>query len=78
MWQKVKTKSKKVLRANSYVCRGYKGKPGMGGFLAPSSPLLNRVNDTAISTSFVLPVSEVHELNLNNSESIMLSFESSL
>ena len=41
---KVKTKSKRVLEANSSVCKGYRGKPvrrkGVGGFL-PS--ILNRI-----------------------------------
>ena len=29
--KRVKTKSQKVLGANSYVCRSYRGKTGMGG-----------------------------------------------
>ena len=35
----VKTKSQKVLGANSYVCRSYRGKTGRGTFLPnPASP----------------------------------------
>ena len=32
--ERVKTKSQKVLEANSYVCRNYRGKTGSGAFLA--------------------------------------------
>ena len=45
--KRVKTKSQKVLRANSYVCRSYRGKTGSGGgvlLASPPSPILNRVN----------------------------------
>ena len=35
-WKRVKTKSQKVLGANSYVCRSYKGKTGRGPFYPPS------------------------------------------
>ena len=38
----IKTKSQKVLGANSYVCRSYRGKTSMGGLFAPP-PILNRV-----------------------------------
>ena len=38
--KKVKTKSQKVLGANSYVCRSYTGKTGRGPFWRP---ILNRV-----------------------------------
>ena len=41
---KVKTRSQKFLRANSYVCRSYKGKTGRDVFALP--PILNRVKDT--------------------------------
>ena len=48
MWRKVKTKSQKVFRANSYICGSYKGETskgwagggGVGGLFAP---ILNRV-----------------------------------
>ena len=30
---KVKTKTQKVLRANSYLCRSFRGKTGRGAFL---------------------------------------------
>ena len=41
---RVKTKSqKKILEANSYVFRNYRGKTGRGDFLSPST-ILNRVN----------------------------------
>ena len=39
--KRLKTKSQKVLGANSYVCRGYRGKTGRGDFLGdlpPSTP----------------------------------------
>ena len=39
----VKTKSQKILAANSYVCRRYREKSSRGAFLALS--ILNRVND---------------------------------
>ena len=32
--KRVKTKSQKVLEANSYVCRSYRGKTGWGPFCA--------------------------------------------
>ena len=35
----VKTKTQKVLGANSYVCRSYRGKTGKGTFLPPPSIL---------------------------------------
>ena len=43
--KRVKTKSQKVLRANSYVCGNYRRKTGRGkgGFLPPP-PILNRIN----------------------------------
>ena len=43
--KKVKTKSQKVLGANSYVCESYRGKTGRGGgglFGPPSRIGLNR------------------------------------
>ena len=39
--KRFKTKSQKVLGANSYVCRIYRGKTGRGDFLP--CPILNRV-----------------------------------
>ena len=33
---KLKTKSQKVLGANSYVCKSYRGKTGRGDLFAPS------------------------------------------
>ena len=39
--ERFKTKSQKVLGANSHVCRSYRGRPGRGAFLPP--PILNRV-----------------------------------
>ena len=43
--KKVKTKSQKVLRANSYICISYRGKIGRGCLFAPPPPLpiFNRV-----------------------------------
>ena len=44
--KKVKTKSKKVLEANSSVCKIYRGKPlrrGGGGGGRMFAPILNRV-----------------------------------
>ena len=48
--KRVKTKSQRVLGANSYVCRSYRGKPGRGGLFAPP-PILNRVKITLIVKS---------------------------
>ena len=45
--KRVKTKSQKVLGANSYVCRSCWGKTGRGAFLPP--PIRNRVKVTAFS-----------------------------
>ena len=42
--KKVKTKSQKVLRANSYICISYRGKIGRGCLFAPPPlPIFNRV-----------------------------------
>ena len=50
--KRVKAKSQKVLGANSYVCRNYRGKTGRVAF-SPPSPILNRVkNDETITSSF--------------------------
>ena len=38
--KKVKARSQKILGANSYICRSYRGKSGTGAF----APMLNRVN----------------------------------
>ena len=38
----VKTKSQKVLEANSHVCRSYTGETGRGAFLV--NTILNMVN----------------------------------
>ena len=53
----VKTKSQKVLAANSYVCRTYKEKSGRGLFCHPlPSPLiLDRVKVQLIINNFGLP-----------------------
>ena len=40
--KKVKTKSQKVLRANSYICISYRGKIGRGCLFAPPLPIFNR------------------------------------
>ena len=77
MWQKVKTKSKNVLGLIPTLVEVTRENLVWGAFCPPPpSSILTRVNDTAISTSFVLPVSEgltvILELNLNDSESIML------
>ena len=47
MWQRVKTKSQKVFRGNSYVCRSYRVKTGRGTFCCPpppSTPPLTHLN----------------------------------
>ena len=36
--KRAKMKSQKVLRANSYVCRGYRGKTGRGGLFTSPPP----------------------------------------
>ena len=45
----VKTKSQKVLVANSYVCISYRGKTGRGAFLPPPPQILNRVKVITIA-----------------------------
>ena len=49
--KRVKTESHKVLAADSYVCRSYRGKTGKGFFCSPS-PILNRVSGWYILKSF--------------------------
>ena len=48
--ERVKTKSQKVLKAKSYVCRSYRGKTGRGFFLPlPPPVILNRVQATYVN-----------------------------
>ena len=50
---------RKVLGANSYVCRSYKGKTDRRGFLPPSSPthpILNGVNSYIFMVSIIFSV----------------------
>ena len=67
--KKVKTKSQKVLGANSYVCRTYRGKTGMGAFLPP---IQNRVKQDVILES--LSVSTLKILNFQAPISTVLFF----
>ena len=47
----IEAKSQKVLGANTYVCRSYRGKTGRVVFLASLPPILNRVNISIHSSS---------------------------
>ena len=48
--QSIKRVKTKVLGANSYVCRSYRGKTGRDAFLHPLPPILNRVKMEFIQT----------------------------
>ena len=58
----LKTKIQKVLGANSYVCRSYRGKTGRRGLFVPPlpSPILKRVNFVTMfhqySPTFTFPL----------------------
>ena len=65
--KKVTTKSQKVLGANSYICKSFKGKNWLrvGAFLAPL-PILNRVKGytSAIKRQFIKMCHLRHSLRI--------------
>ena len=55
--KRAKTKSQKVLKINSYVCRSYRGKTGREGLFG-FSPILNRVKQCIDGFLLTLNMSE--------------------
>ena len=55
--KKVKTKSQKILEANSYVCRSYKGKTGRMGVLYKRNKFINFLSPTWLAGNFEIILS---------------------
>ena len=62
----IATESQKVLGANSYVCRSYRGKTGTGGpFSLP--PILNKINVYRMLGAFLILLGLKKRQNLSTS-----------
>ena len=63
--KRVKTKSKKVLGVNTYVCRSHRGKTGRARFCHPLPPIQNTVNLKLKAQKYICPIWKFKNVSLN-------------